>query len=78
MWKNYSRKRKKLKNRKKNSIQSLRAVFLVSHKVEKPIKTALFVLKEDDEMNNDNKLMIKAALLRKESEYHYGEVPSKL
>ncbi len=51
---------------------------MVSHKVEKPIKTALFVLKEDDEMNNDNKLMIKAALLRKESEYHYGEVPSKL
>ncbi len=42
---------------------------LVSHKVEKPIKTALFVLKEGDEMNNDNKLMINAALLRKESEF---------
>ncbi len=71
-------KKEKLKNRKTNSIQSLRAVCLVSHKVEQPIKTALFVVKEDDEMNNDNKLMIKAALLRKESEYHYGEVPSKL
>ncbi len=42
---------------------------LVSHTVEKPIKTALFVLKEGDEMNNDNKLMINAALLRKESEF---------
>mgnify|MGYP000034682583 CR=1 FL=1 len=43
---------------------------LVSHKVEKPIKAALFVFKGNGggKMNN-SKLMINTALLRKESEF---------